>query len=80
MATGRTHQIRKHLASLGHPVLGDKTYATGAMTSAKLRAVPRHMLHAEVIDFRSPQTGKRIHARAPLPPDFVACLKTFGLE
>ncbi len=63
--TGRTHQIRVHLASIGHPVLGDGTYG------GKSEAFPaaRQMLHAWRIDFPHPISGKRICCRAPVPED-----------
>jgi 23S rRNA pseudouridine1911/1915/1917 synthase len=63
IGTGRTHQIRVHLASIGHPVVGDKLY--GAPASA----LGRYFLHARQITFTSPSTGERITISAPLPPD-----------
>lgn len=53
--TGRSHQLRVHMASLGHPILGDSFYATGAARDA-----PRLMLHAESLRFRHPDGGKRL--------------------
>lgn len=67
--TGRTHQIRVHLASLGHPILGDRTYG-------KLQArhagwpIPCVMLHAERLRLAHPITGAELDLHAPLPPDF----------
>ncbi|HXP83503.1 MAG TPA: RluA family pseudouridine synthase [Bryobacteraceae bacterium] len=61
IGTGRTHQIRVHLASLGHPVAGDKLYGA--------RAAERIFLHAWRISFTSPATGERVTVEAPLPPD-----------
>jgi 23S rRNA pseudouridine1911/1915/1917 synthase len=60
IGTGRTHQIRVHLASVGHPVVGDKLY--GAPASA----LGRYFLHARQITFTSPSTGERITVTAPL--------------
>jgi len=67
--TGRTHQIRVHLASLGHPVVGDDTYGGGG--GRRLVALPphRHFLHAAWLVFHHPATGALIDLRSPLPPD-----------
>jgi 23S rRNA pseudouridine1911/1915/1917 synthase len=62
IGTGRTHQIRVHLASIGHPVVGDSTY--GAKND-----LPRLLLHAWRIGFVSPATGERVSVEAPLPPE-----------
>ena len=66
--TGRTHQIRVHLAWLGHPLVGDAVYGR---PSPRL---PRHFLHAHHLAFQHPQTGETIELRAPLPPDLQAAL------
>ena len=66
--TGRQHQIRLHLAHLGHPVIGDRVYGSPE-TSA---AAPRQMLHAWTLAFAHPLTGARIAVEAPLPDDFAA--------
>ncbi len=68
IGTGRTHQIRVHLASIGHPVAGDKLY--GAPPSA----LGRYFLHARQITFTSPSSGERITVAAPLPPDLEGVL------
>ena len=67
--TGRTHQIRVHLASAGHPVVGDDTYGGGG--ARRLVALPphRHFLHAAWIRLRHPITGEALDFRSPLPPD-----------
>ena len=67
--TGRTHQIRVHLASVGHPVVGDDTYGGGG--GRRLIALParRHFLHAAWLKFRHPISGASIDLRAPLPDD-----------
>ena len=64
--TGRTHQIRIHMAHQGHPVLGDKIYGRGKDPSIK-----RQMLHAQVIEFRHPITRNRLRLEAPLPKDMA---------
>jgi len=67
--TGRTHQIRVHLASVGHPVVGDDTYGGGG--GRRLIALParRHFLHAAWLMFRHPMSGASMDLRAPLPDD-----------
>ena len=80
IVTGRTHQIRKHLALVRHPVAGDKTYATGQLPDARLRKIPRQMLHAFSLTFPHPITRATIRAQAPLPPDFQQALKTLRLK
>lgn len=67
--TGRTHQIRVHLASVGHPVVGDDTYGGGGgrrMVGLPLR---RHFLHAAWLRFRHPGSGDVMDLRSPLPDD-----------
>ena len=76
--TGRTHQIRRHLADKRYPVLGDKKYAgTGNELSL---AQPRQMLHAYRLIFPHPKTQETIRALAPLPPDFKKCLSQLKLR
>lgn len=71
--TGRTHQIRVHLKSLGHPILGDSLY--GWKPDPRLARQPeRVMLHAEHLVLTHPATGKELDLRAPLPPDFKAAI------
>lgn len=67
--TGRTHQIRVHLASIGHPVVGDDTYGGGG--GRRLVALPpqRHFLHAAWLSFRHPATEQVVTLRSPLPED-----------
>ena len=69
--TGRTHQIRVHLSSIGHPVVGDDTYGGGG--GRKLLSLPnkRHFLHAAWLRFRHPASGEMIELRSMLPPDLV---------
>ena len=67
--TGRTHQIRVHLAHQRHPVVGDTTY--GRARAAVLPGpVTRQMLHAAELTFSHPVTGERLTFTAPLPADF----------
>ncbi len=76
--TGRTHQIRRHLADKRYPVMGDKKYAgTGNELSLEQ---PRQMLHAYRLVFPHPKTGKPIRATAPLPGDFKKCLAQMKLR
>lgn len=70
--TGRTHQIRVHLKSLGHPLLGDSTY--GWKQNPALPVPPRVMLHAEHLVFSHPINGKTMDLNAPLPADFKKML------
>ncbi len=73
--TGRTHQIRVHLKSLGHPILGDPLY--GWKPDDRLATQPaRVMLHAEHLILTHPISGKELDLRAPLPADFTAMIKT----
>jgi 23S rRNA pseudouridine1911/1915/1917 synthase len=73
--SGRTHQIRVHLHHLGHPVLGDKTYAPRLATN-----FPRQMLHAWKLGFRHPRTAEWKDFEAPLPGDFNAALQSVGIS
>ena len=72
--TGRTHQIRVHLASIGHPVVGDDTYGGGG--GRRLAELPpkRHFLHAAWLRFRHPVSGVLIDLRSPLPLDLKRSL------
>jgi len=72
--TGRTHQIRVHLKSLGHPILGDALY--GWKPDPRLKEQPaRVMLHAEHLVLAHPSTGKELDLRAPLPADFTKLIR-----
>lgn len=67
--TGRTHQIRVHLAAIGHPIVGDYSYGARLTWSDPL-GVKRPLLHAERLEVAHPETGKRISFEAPWPSDF----------
>lgn len=79
--TGRQHQIRLHLEQLGHPLVGERVYATPEPAFAKATArqasvtSKRNMLHAWTLAFPHPLTGKKIAVKAPLPADFEKLLK-----
>ena len=74
LETGRTHQIRVHLASIGHPVVGDPTYG-GVRPGLR---VGRPMLHARELAFDHPASGERCTFGAPLPTDFAALLASLS--
>ncbi len=78
--TGRTHQIRRHLASIRHPVLGDREYGFKLARDPRLMTIPRHMLHASGLELPHPMLpGKTLKAHSPLPADFRRCLKLFEM-
>ncbi len=82
--TGRTHQIRVHLASVGLPIAGDAVYGKGRGRSPRARAVSRlarPALHATALDFTHPRTAERLRFEAPLPEDLsnaLSDLRTVG--
>ncbi|RNC68398.1 MAG: RluA family pseudouridine synthase [Desulfuromonadales bacterium] len=73
--TGRTHQIRKHLAHIGHPVQGDRRYR-----GAPLAEYDGHLLHAFRVALPHPATGQELVIHAPLPEGFIACVKELAGE
>ena len=68
LETGKTHQIRIHLAESGHPLVGETVYVRDYQ--GPVIAAARLMLHAATLGFEHPMTGERIALAAPTPPDF----------
>jgi 23S rRNA pseudouridine1911/1915/1917 synthase len=74
--TGRTHQIRVHLAAIGHPLLGDPVYGRRRESPAeRVAAIGRQALHAVRLELEHPVNGQRMRFRSPLPPDLQAALE-----
>jgi len=87
LETGRTHQIRVHLASRGHPVVGDQVYLRRVPAAAKnlpeklrrtLLDFPRQALHAARLGFAHPRTGEKLKFETPPPPDMAELLARLG--
>lgn len=85
LETGRTHQIRVHMAHVGHPLIGDPLYGAGFRTKAQLladetrksvEALPRQALHACVLGLAHPRTAEIMHFESPLPADMTSVLKS----
>ena len=74
--SGRTHQIRVHLASIGHPVVGDDTYGGGGARRVVGLPPQRHFLHAAWLVFTHPVSGERLEFRSPLPEELRQSLLT----
>jgi len=86
LETGRTHQIRVHMAHAGHGLLGDQTYggrrklspkAVGEAAAAAAQAFPRQALHAATLGFTHPVSGEELSFTSPLPADFQGLLDLF---
>ena len=82
LETGRTHQIRVHMAALGHPLLGDTLYGGGHTRFEKEHAALLHgqALHAKRLTFCHPRTGERMSFECPLPDDFLRLLSILGQQ
>jgi 23S rRNA pseudouridine1911/1915/1917 synthase len=82
LESGRTHQIRVHLLSIGHPVVGDRVYGVNAArgisgpahswSHAFAKRVPRQFLHAAQLEFSHPGTGEKLRFESPLPAELAA--------
>ena len=87
LLTGRTHQIRVHLAHIGHPLIGDPAYGTRAgrglarsgSPGAEIAGFPRQALHAKRLGFTHPATGERLQFDSRLPPDMAALIASLEL-
>jgi 23S rRNA pseudouridine1911/1915/1917 synthase len=86
LETGRTHQVRVHLTGIGHSILGDPVYGNPSQTQSKWQALPENVkvgilnlpgqaLHARVLGFKHPITGKNLRFEAEPPPGFTSVLK-----
>jgi 23S rRNA pseudouridine1911/1915/1917 synthase len=90
LITGRTHQIRVHLAAKGWPIVGDAVYGSPARQTTRTTNVapipelagkfPRQALHSWRIAFRQPRTGRELVIEAPLPDDMTALASAVGLR
>ncbi|WP_442968777.1 RluA family pseudouridine synthase [Ramlibacter sp.] len=78
--TGRTHQIRVHMAHLGHPLAGDELYGGAAQARGGEGSLARQALHAFRLAFAHPFTGQPLAFTSPLPADFVHALSAWGLR
>lgn len=74
LETGRTHQIRTHLASIGHPIVGDSAYGRDRSLASRL-GLRRPFLHAYRLSFDHPKTGERVDVRSDLPEELVKVLE-----
>lgn len=78
--TGRTNQIRRHLASVRHPIIGDRVFGLKSARDPRLMQVARQMLHASTLVMPNPMVrGAELRVHSPLPADFRATLRLFGM-
>ena len=88
LGTGRTHQIRVHLAHIGHPLLGDSVYnrrenskqGSDATSEQRIKACNRQALHATALGFNHPVNGDSLHFTSPLPLDMVDLINALSLD
>ena len=86
LETGRTHQIRVHMAHLGHPIVGDREYGgvrpppgrLGEDAAQTVRSFSRQALHARELGFRHPVTGEALRISSPLPPDMAGLVQALA--
>src|SRR5579875_584557 len=79
LETGRTHQIRVHMAAVRHPCVGDLTYGADPALARRL-GLTRQWLHARELGFEHPATGEHLRVTSPFPPDLQAALDTLAAE
>jgi len=81
LETGRTHQLRVHLAAIGHPIVGDLVYGARSLSRhvpSAVRYFPRQALHAMTVEFTHPASRTPLIIHAPYPEDFARLLTIFA--
>jgi 23S rRNA pseudouridine1911/1915/1917 synthase len=79
LETGRTHQIRVHMAAVRHPCVGDLTYGADPVLARRL-GLTRQWLHARELGFEHPATGEWVRVESPVPPDLQQALDVLENE